>query len=329
MISLGFGEEIIMMMDDGRVKGGEKKKKREEKKNREWRQLNCYDTPKQLFHSYFLFLISLACNITVNSLLACIQEEASTLIIIVYPLTALFSMTSSPPASSSQALANRTHYDTLTVSTTATPDEIKKAYRSLVVQCHPDKLTPSSSSCDFNDAKASSESSLMISKSLAAIDLDDDDDDDSYDAEEQTKTIEQSSSTSTQPEEETSKAAKAFHAIHTAYECLRDPNKRIQYDQSLSRDEERKEWKKKGATEVNLSDLESDMCCVVHEDDDESGGSGSDDQLQRVYFYNCRCGDTFEIFEEELLESTSSERVWQCESCSLGIRIVFDVDIVR
>lgn len=237
-------------------------------------------------------------------------------------------------ASSSQGVAKRTHYEVLHVSTTATPDEIKKAYRALVVRCHPDKLAPSSSSCDFNDTKASSDFSFKISKGLADIDLDDDDEDDdeiNVDCvhKEQLTTKEQELSSHTKTKEEITKAAQAFHEIHTAYECLRDPKKRIQYDQSLSRDQERKEWKKKGATEVNLSDLESDMCCVVNEDYDESGSSGSHDELQRVYFYDCRCGDTFEIFEEELLEPTSSERVWQCESCSLGIRIVVDVDIVR
>ena len=235
-------------------------------------------------------------------------------------------------ASSSQDVAKRTHYDTLHVSTTATPDEIKKAYRALVVRCHPDKLAPSSSSCDFDDTKSTCERSFTVSKGLADIDLDDDDyDENSVDCvdKEQLTTKEQEQSSPTKTEEEITKAAKAFHEIHTAYECLRDPIKRMQYDQSLSRDEERKEWRKKGATEVNLSDLESDMCCVVNEEDNDSGRSGSDDELQRVYFYDCRCGDTFEIFEEELLESTSSEHVWQCESCSLGIRIVVDVDIVR
>lgn len=240
------------------------------------------------------------------------------------------SMTSSL-ASSSQDVAQRTHYDVLHVSTTATPDEIKKAYRALVVRCHPDKLAPSSSSSDVNDSKASSDYSFKISKGLADIDLDDDEDDDEINVdcvdEEQLTTKAQELSSYTKTEEEITKAAQAFHEIHKAYECLRDPMKRIQYDQSLSRDEERKEWKKKGATEVNLSDLESDMCCVVNEDESES--SGSHDELQRVYFYDCRCGDTFEIFEEELLEPTSCERVWQCESCSLGIKIVVDVDIVR
>jgi len=220
------------------------------------------------------------------------------------------------------------------VSTRATPDEIKKAYRALVVQCHPDKLAPSSSSCDFNYTKSSSDYSFKISKGLADIDLDDDEDEDEIDFDcvdkEQLLTMkEQDLSSHTKSQEEITKAAQAFHEIHTAYECLRDPKKRIQYDQSLSRDEERKEWKNKGATEVNLSDLESDMCCVINEDDGESGSSGSHDELQRVYFYDCRCGDTFEIFEEELLEPTSCERVWQCESCSLGIRIVVDVDIGR
>lgn len=233
-------------------------------------------------------------------------------------------------ASSSQDVAKRTHYDTLLVSTKATPDEIKKAYRALVVRCHPDKLAPSLSSCNFNDdTKPSCTSSFTISKGLADIDLDDDEN--SVDCVDNVllATKEQEKSSHTKIEEETTKAAKAFHEIHTAYECLRDPNKRMQYDQSLSRDEERKEWRKKGATEVNLSDLESDMCCIVNEEDNESDRSVSDDELQRVYFYDCRCGDTFEIFEEELLESTSGEHVWQCESCSLGIRIVVDVDIVR
>ena len=244
-------------------------------------------------------------------------------------------MTSSLASSSFRDVAKRTHYDALHVSTTATPDEIKKAYRTLVVQCHPDKLTASSSSCNFNDTKSNSngESSFQLTNRLADIDLDDDEDDDVNNVDcvekEQFISKEQEQSSHTKTDEEITKAAKAFHEIHTAYECLRDPDKRRQYDQSLSRDEERKEWKKKGATEVNLSDLESDMCCVVNEDDDESDRSSSGDELQRVYFYDCRCGDTFEIFEEELLKSTSNEHVWQCESCSLGIRIVVDVDIVR
>lgn len=210
------------------------------------------------------------------------------------------------------------HYDALGVPKTATADEIKKAYRSLVVQCHPDKLIHASNSSDFDYTKASSEISLMISKGLSSIDLDECD----VDCEDgQPETIEQSSSKS---EKEISKSTIAFHEIHTAYECLRDLNKRIEYDQSLTRDEKRKEWKMKGATEVNLSDLESEMCCVVNEDGKSDNGG---DQLQRVYFYLCRCGDTFEILEEELLDSTCSERVWQCESCSLGIKIHLDVDI--
>ena len=238
----------------------------------------------------------------------------------------------------SYTLAKRTYYDALHISTSATQDEIKQAYRSLVVRCHPDKLASSSKHHEI-DKKANHENSLMISNRLAAIDLDDDEED--YDDEtendhcldkEQNEAINAEhniiSSDATTEEEQISKAAKSFHEIHTAYECLRDPDKRMRYDQTLSRDKERKEWRKKGAIEVNLSDLESDMCRVVNEDD-ESDCSGIKNQLQKVYFHDCRCGDTFEIIEEELLlESMSNECIWQCESCSLGIRIILDFDVV-
>lgn len=236
-------------------------------------------------------------------------------------------MTSSSTSSCKAAPAKRTYYDTLNVTTAATTEEIKKAYRALVVQCHPDKLVNVKSS----DFKCTISDISSISKHLSDIDLDDEDDDsDNNDVDScknttaETKPIEQANTAMIK--EEISKAEKEFHEIHTAYECLRDPNKRSLYDQSLTRNEERKEWKKKGATEVNLSDLESDLCCVVNEDDDS--GSESDNQLQRVYFYQCRCGDTFEIFQEEIIDSTSRDRVWQCESCSLGIKIHLDVDII-
>jgi curved DNA-binding protein CbpA len=240
----------------------------------------------------------------------------------------LYPMTSSSTPSYKAAPAKRTYYDTLNVTTAATTEEIKKAYRALVVRCHPDKLVNVKSS----DFKCTSSDISSISKHLSDIDLDDEDDDSenndvdscSKNTTANTKLIEQLNSAKIK--EEILKAEQEFHEIHTAYECLRDPNKRSLYDQSLSRDEERKEWKKNGATEVNLSDLESDICCVVNEDDNSD--SEGDNQLQRVYFYQCRCGDTFEIFQEEIIDSTSRDRVWQCESCSLGIKIHLDVDII-
>lgn len=93
--------------------------------------------------------------------------------------------------------------------------------------------------------------------------------------------------------------------------------------------------------------MECDWCCVVdeessdddHEEDITSVADG-DMPLQKAFFYPCRCGDTFQVIQEELLESiddTKSDpidkdniftnRVWRCESCSLMIRIHIDICI--
>ncbi|KAL7543082.1 hypothetical protein ACHAXR_012407 [Thalassiosira sp. AJA248-18] len=129
--------------------------------------------------------------------------------------------------------------------------------------------------------------------------------------------------------------------MQAAYQCLRDPAKRRKYDEVLRRNEEREEWKWKGSLEVNLSEMECDLCCVVDEDnsDEEDDATGDEDTLEKVFFHPCRCGDTFQIVQEELQESISktgtpwdknamfTDRVWQCESCSLTIRINVDIDI--
>lgn len=249
-------------------------------------------------------------------------------------------------------VSKQTHYDILQVSNSATPDEIKASYRILVVGCHPDKVPPVPNK-DMSQNDASSD--VLVSKGLAAIDLDDDDDEEEENdiaciksdvantgetsalATDKAEPI-QYSEPIIESEESTSIL---FHQLQAAYKCLSDPTKRRQYDESINRKGERDTWKFRGATEVNLSEMDSDMCCIVDEDssDDEvDSADGEGAPLEKVYFHPCRCGDTFQVVQEELLESISAaakrktdigltDRVWQCESCCLTIRINVDIDV--
>ena len=244
------------------------------------------------------------------------------------------------------AASKRTHYDVLQISCTATADQIKAAYHSLALRCHPDKLPsiPKNADCAVRETKTS--------ESLSAIDMDDDDEvyeDSTHDVKNCASAYEPSSLASENrprfpcTEEEASTQTTTFHHIQAAYNCLRDPEKRRQYDESMSRIDEREKIKLKASSSVSLSEMESDWCCVVDEgnsvgESTDMCDADGDAALNKVYFHPCRCGDTFQVFEDELLVSINSvnkwdkydmvtNRVWQCESCSLMIRIHIDIDI--
>jgi curved DNA-binding protein CbpA len=244
------------------------------------------------------------------------------------------------------AASRQTHYDVLQISQTATAEQIKAAYHSLALRCHPDKLQAIPKNVDraIRETKKS--------EAFSAIDIDDEDeiyDKSTHDCHNE-NTDEPSSiaaefDLSEHPctEEEASTQPTIFHHIQTAYNCLRDPGKRDEYDRSMSRIEEREERKWKASSSVNLSEMECDLCCVVDEGNSDCESTDkcaaeNDADLYRVYFHPCRCGDTFQVVEEELRESIKSvkkwdnqgiltSRVWQCESCSLTIRIHIDIDI--
>lgn len=260
------------------------------------------------------------------------------------------------------ASSKQTHYDILNIPQTATQEEIKFAYRSLIINCHPDKQI-----ANKNDKEGENNTceDVIISSGLSAIDIDEDINEDTNDngqiddtqsnKNKQTiipSSLKTESISNTIEEKQQEESRLLFLNIQAAYNCLRDPMKRRQYDEHISRNDEKESWKLKGAIEVNLSEMECDWCCVVDEDDDSDstddernrGGSIThdinDDDLQKVFFHPCRCGDTFQIVKEELLESIDdtkcsdgivllTNRVWQCDSCCLTIRIqVDDINII-
>ena len=243
--------------------------------------------------------------------------------------------------------SKQTHYDVLQISNKATANQIKAAYHSFILRCHPDKLPSIPKNVDRAVGERKS------SESLSAIDMDQEDEvSDENTRDSSNKSVGISSSIAAEMNFPTSpctdegastQTTTIFHHIQAAYNCLRDPEKRRQYDESMSRNEEREERIWKASSSVNLSEMECDWCCVVDEGDSENesndmGAADGDAALHKVYFYPCRCGDTFQVVEEELLETIDNvkrwdkhgiftSRVWQCESCSLSIRIHIDINI--
>lgn len=251
----------------------------------------------------------------------------------------------------------QTYYEILQIPSTANADEIKAAFRSLVVHCHPDKA-PSVVSKDAMQSVAGSKNVHLISGRLSSIDFDDEDKQDEtsnyateVDGNDDNELeidnsafrnrigLEPSQGNGQEGEEDitNNQHLAKFHQVQAAYDCLRDPRKRREYDESIRRKKEKEEWKWRGAVQVNLSEMESDMCCIIDSDtsnDDCDSSADLSRPLRKVFFHPCRCGDTFQIVAEELRKSIQyangsddekvSNQVWQCDSCSLMIRICVD-----
>lgn len=192
-----------------------------------------------------------------------------------------------------------TYYDVLGVSAQSSLDEIKAAHRSLARVLHPDK----------NPAPDS------VARPPLCCDGD----------EYQTKTGRRAS----------------FLKVQEAWECLRDSSRRKKYDESLSRKKELSDAKAQKAVEVRLSTLDCEVCDIESDDEEESQPSGIGARLstQKVFLHHCRCGDCFEILEEDLFsreggrmqkDSTSkkqADNVWECQSCSLGVKFIVDMQL--
>lgn len=135
----------------------------------------------------------------------------------------------------------------------------------------------------------------------------------------------------------------AFRKIQLAWECLRDQEKRSEYDDSLKRTRAKVHGAASNSKVVKISEMNWELCDV--EDDDELNeveiGSGDDEhggykKEQRLYSFACRCGDTFEILEEELQQQQADGeqngtdpdqlQLWDCRSCGLSIQVVNDFE---
>lgn len=213
-------------------------------------------------------------------------------------------------------MSNTTHYDILGIPETATLDEIKAAHREKAKQYHPDRQRMQHTS----DGDSNSNRSGIINRDHEDL----------------------------------------FIQIQMAWECLRDAETRAKYDDMLRRKRDQEYGMLCKAQVVKLSDMKVELCEVVVKDEDEDdddledGGGGSDsgggngekddvlltnmtrkeedeedDAVQCVYTYPCRCGDMFEILQQDLplsssSSSSSSSVLLECQSCGLSIQVHCD-----
>ncbi len=120
-------------------------------------------------------------------------------------------------------------------------------------------------------------------------------------------------------------SSKLFSKIQTAWECLSDQSKRVEYDESLNLLRERSAEDIIKAQVVKLSEMQCEVCDIADDEEDtENAGDCIEPKTQNLYSYMCRCGDYFEILEEELKSKSdeSQGNIFVCQSCSLSINIM-------
>jgi len=246
-----------------------------------------------------------------------------------------------------QPLSSLNYYDLLNVSPAASYEEIKVSYRNLVLQYHPDKKKQQQQLEEEAEERPQQYSSLN--------DLDDDENDNETMVNETTNEINSVSSPSSQQqqtkeeEEELEILQQKFNSIQLAWETLRNTKNRQKYDDDLHSQQYQQLHKMKYDAKIQLSQMNCELCHVVGSDEDDIDEQEEEkndtEQLQKVYTYSCRCGDEFEIVEEDIItmngqppsndngpkmrkgEGGNNECLFQCQSCSLSLLVELDLVI--
>jgi diphthamide biosynthesis protein 4 len=164
-------------------------------------------------------------------------------------------------------MTDQTHYEILGVKENATLEEIKSAYRKMVLILHPDKKV------------SRKDKNLLGTPNTTQI-----------------------------TDEEN------FNLIQLAWECLRDEQLRYNYNDELQRKREKQNLIYNKATLVHLHEM--------HREEVDCENDLGYIETQYIFSYKCRCGDTFEIFEDEI--SADGNSVFECQSCTLAINICRD-----
>ncbi|KAH8360051.1 hypothetical protein KR093_010409, partial [Drosophila rubida] len=202
-------------------------------------------------------------------------------------------------------------YELLNVPATASFEELKRNYKQLILQCHPDKIQQQQQQEQLDQLQSEHRVEVAVN------------------------------SNESDPNRESDN--NNFNAINEAWNTLKDPIKRKLYDAEL--------LQTKFQTHINiyatitLSDMQRIQ--VVDEDEEEvekgstADGEGSDDRnesdketaaaLSFAYAYNCRCGGQYvlddesaeqqqqEQHEREREHLKASEMIVECSECSLVI----------
>lgn len=199
-------------------------------------------------------------------------------------------------------MAGLNFYELLNAPTTATFEELKRNYKQLILQCHPDKLQ---------------QHHQQHQESGAAIEV----------------TV-NSNSNKIDPNVGNDNSNNNFNAINEAWNTLKDPIKRKHYDAELL--QTKFQTHSNIYATITLSDMQRTR--VEMDDDDVETGevdadtSSTDKETTTTtttkwsfaYAYNCRCGGQYLLDDESAGEQRdgrqkSSEIIVECSECSLVI----------
>lgn len=191
-------------------------------------------------------------------------------------------------------MSNLNFYERLNASATATFEELKRNYKQLILQCHPDKLQQQ-------------EHQQVHQQSEVTVD-----------------------SKESDPNRESDNN---FNAINEAWNILKDPIKRKLYDAELLQTKFQTHsniyatitLNDMQRTQVELSEEEQEEVeeCDESDTDKETTKSTATSTLSFAYAYNCRCGGQYVVDDDESAEQReqlkASEMIVECSECSLVI----------